>query len=118
MSDTDKTKPTWVQLYQNPEWRVEYHDHVNHECNINPKDVGRYRWFTRGCHYWASDLGNQHVWKRCSKSEQCYRDKANGHARTKLRKDMRNLIKMTRDDIDDCEFLSYPHRHQALWDAN
>lgn len=33
MSDTDKTRPYWVQLVTEP-FRVEVHDHRSHECNL------------------------------------------------------------------------------------
>lgn len=116
MSRTDKTNPTWVKLLQNPQWREEQHDHRNGECILKPitKD---WHYPRVDCGYWVSDLGNQHVWSRHTKSEQMYRQEANGKARNNLRMDMREIMKMAREDIEDCEFLSYPHRHQALWDT-
>jgi hypothetical protein len=118
MSDTDKTKPIWVQLYQNPQYRVEDHDHRHGECDLDANNIVEgYSWHGRGCNFWASNLGNQHIWQRCSKAEQCYRDRANGHARTLLRKQLRELMKTSKEDLEDCEYQSFPHRHQALWDS-
>lgn len=116
MSKTDKTNPLWVKLLQNPEWCEERHDHRNGICDVQPIENG-FRYPHSHCGYWVSDLGNQYVWVRHTKSEQAYRKEANGRARNELRMDMQELRKMTRDDVEDCEFLSYSHRHQALWDA-
>ena len=116
MSKTDNTNPTWIKLLQNPEWREEVHDHRDGICDIElVKKCFEYPRY--GCGYGASDLGNQHVWCRSRRYEQIYRKESNGKARNNLRMDMQELRKMTREDIEDCEFLSYPHRHQALWDA-
>lgn len=125
MSDTDKTKPLWVKLRQNPKWRVELHYHEKNTCDLLPfeesSDVLYSYWSRRkgiSCGYWVSKEGHQHVWGRCSNAEQSYRAEANGKARRQVRHLRREVIKMTREDIYDCEFLSHPHRRSALWDVS
>lgn len=117
MSDTDKTKPYRVKLAQNPEWRVEEHDHRNGQCELDSNNIDFWWKTRRQCGYGFRDSVSQRSWARPSRVEQAYRDQANGKTRTQLRKDMRNLVKSSREDIEDCEFLSYPHRHSAIWDA-
>lgn len=116
VSKTDKTNPLWVKLLQNPEWREERHNHYNGVCDVQPI-THDFHYPHTSCGYWVSNLGTQHVWVRPREHEQLYRIEANGKTRNDLRMAMREIMKMTRDDIEDCEFLSYPHRHQALWDA-
>jgi len=116
VSRTDKTNPLWVKLLQNPEWREEHHNHRNRDCDLGPMTKD-WHYPHNHCDYWISDLGNQHVWIRSSRSEQAYREEANGKARNDLRMAMRDIEKMSREDVEDCEFLSYQHRHQARWDA-
>ena len=101
---------------QNPQWREENHNHERGICDMQANVVECYTWSGRGCCYWANDLGNQHIWAR-GRHEQVYRKEANGHARTTLRSQLRIMMKMSRKDLEDGDFQTFPHRHQALWDS-
>lgn len=119
MSDTDKTKPFWVQLYQNPQWREERHDHRKGECNlVDPIIPQQCDWAPIGCCYWASDEGNQHVWRRNSRIEHIYRNEANGAVRTGLRNLLSEIRKMSREDLEDVTFAKRDHKHGVLWDLH
>lgn len=122
MSDTDKTKPLRVKILQNPEWRKEVHNHEDGICDFYDELIPNVLWTWHNrrsyCGYYASKEGHQHVWARCSNAEQSYRAEANGKARRQVRHLRREVLKMTREDIYDCEFLSHPHRRSALWDVS
>lgn len=115
MSDTDKTKPYWVKLLQNPQWRVVHHNHERHPCDLADENHKRNLWLSRECGY-STSTSARGFYAR-SKSEQVYRDKTNGHARTTLRSQLRTMMKMSREDLEDGDFQSFPHKHQALWDS-
>ena len=117
MSHTDKTQPYWVKLKQNPQDRVEEHDHRKGICDLDPNDNGSYGWTSQYCSYDFSRAAVQTAYQRCSEVEQLYRKKQNGKARGNLRKNLRDIMKTSRADLEDCDYQSFPHRHQALWDA-
>jgi hypothetical protein len=62
MSDTDKTRPAWVQFHDPTNWRVleEHHDHRHGVCNFDewlagkPKD---FKLWWRGCCFSESYYG-------------------------------------------------------------
>jgi hypothetical protein len=119
LSKTDKTHPFWVQIIQNTELQRAVHDHRSGVCDLlKPRD--RRWWFDHNrCHYsvnYYSKVGRK-IFGRCSQAEQSYRAEANGSARTKLRNTMTELRKLIRTDIEDCDFQSFQHKHQALWDV-
>lgn len=119
MSKTDNTQPYWVKLAQNPQERVEYHDHCSRVCDIEdyPWKMQRslYDWRLQHCYYkikvneyWIFN-GRPHV-----KNYRPYHVK---HERAEIRLKIRDLIKMSFEDIYDDEFGNYQHRHSALWEA-
>ena len=121
VSDTDKTKPYWVKLYQNPELRRTRHDHRKGECDID-KYFEEYKqnthWTRRGeCGYWVSFYRDHSgFYAKNSHGEKGYRAEANGADRTNLRIAIRDMLKTSREDLEDNEFQSFPHRHGVQWD--
>lgn len=121
MSDTDKTKPYWVRLKQNPQEARERHDHRDGVCDLDPTDndcygwsgfhghcriVTKDRWPYSNIYYGADRFGWFHS----------YIAKWNGSTRTKLRMARRNILKMNVEDIIDYDVENPRHRHNAIWE--
>lgn len=118
MSNTDKTKPYWVQIMQNRELQIEDHDHRNGICDLDFR-IKPWRDYT-SCNYhirYYSKTGRR-IFGRPSKAEQSYRAEANGSARTKLRNAVSELRKMAIEDVEDWDIVIPRHRHSALWDVD
>jgi hypothetical protein len=115
MSKTDKTRPYWVKL-RDPFEKAKYeiHDHRDGICNFEEQSdniwprkcgytVNYYRWnsgfFSRGPARWL-------------KAEIRI---SNGSARARLRKDIDEMLKLSREDIIDYDSINPCHRHSAVW---
>lgn len=119
VSDTDKTKPYWVQLNQNPEIRRIRHDHSKGpECLIYPireKYYLTFRLWTDYTCWYTTRKGVTiadtvvHRWTRSEKR------KWHNHERMNVRCTMREISKMSFEDIEDSDFQNFPHRHNASW---
>lgn len=118
MSDTDKTKPVWVKLMQNPQVRFEHHNHRSGTCDF---DIRKQPWSDRSqCNYYCRyySRSGRVMYGRASKCEQSYRAEANGSARTRLRNAMSDLRKLDIDAIDEYDIPIVRHRHSALGDCD
>lgn len=132
MSKTDKTHPNWVKLMQNPQWRIEVHDHRHGECDILNKTYCKHVMYGglirctqcglasshHRCYYWFRDGTRTKWWTReGSWGVQMYMTKHIRCDRNATRMSMRKLKKSTRRDIYDSEFGSYQHKHRAIWES-
>ncbi len=121
MSKTDKTRPYWVKINDplSPA-RREYHDHSRGTCDIEDflKIKGE-RWrYLNTCGYdipyygWNGGFYSPAV-GRWAKAEKKVRE---GGARAKLARDRHEMLKMSREDIEDYDVINPRHRHGVLWD--
>lgn len=121
MSKTDKTQPWEVKLRQNPQMRVEDHDHRKGYCDMVDGVIKEHvRWygstyrtcghkFAKEHHYTSGIYGRP-------RSGQFYVQKRNAKERTRVRLAFRDMIKLDADGIEDYDFQNYQHRHSAHWD--
>lgn len=119
MSDTDKTRPMWVQMLDpyNKGWLEEHHNHTNGICDIADADP-RFPWRNRArCNIWPSDkAAHEGIYPRPTRRVAYY---SYGHIR-KSRALWRALRdRVIRGDIDaaDESPRRFSHRHSALWDS-
>ena len=122
MSDTDKTKPYWVQLRQNPQLARERHDHRNSVCDLDYEDNECYGWsgFHSHCRivtkarwpysYSFYGRGSRFGWFHAFVAE------CNGSARAKLRMARHEIRKMAIEDVTDYDIENPRHRHNAIWE--
>lgn len=126
MSDTDKTKPYWVKLWQNPELRREVHYHEKGLCDLSLDDIldrtSGFSYRFRHCYYddpygYCESVKRIYVQHRARSRKRGYVDEWNGHERARWRSTMHELRKMSLEDVKDSDFQNFAHRHSALWDA-
>ena len=119
MSKTDKTDPTWVKALRkdSPEIR-EYHDHRFHPCDIDEVNGDRvFFWMRRGsCGYNVSYYGWHNGFYARPPRGRSYRQEHEGRMRAGWRKARQDMLKLSREDIEDYDVKSYQHRHAALWE--
>jgi len=121
MSKTDKTRPYWVKLLEESPERVESHNHEKGICDLRLPTASGWRAPFRGgdyCYYTVSYYGwNNGFYGRGSarwlKAEIRSR---HGASRAKLRKDISEIKKLSREDIEDYDIINPRPRNGALWD--
>lgn len=117
MSDTDKTKPYWIQALQNSKDREEVHVHYNGVCELEEPNISDLKFSYRRVHcQWKVNWSYRRFCGRRGWFHS-YVDEQNGSQRAKVRMLRREVIKMDRDDIEDIDFQNFPHRHSAIWDS-
>lgn len=119
MSDTDKTRPFWVQMHDpyNKGWREEAHNHANGICDIETSDP-RFPWRNRWhCNFWPSAKANHSgIWGRPTRTLRCYVREETRRERVAWRNLRNRMIKGEWEAAEESP-LTYNHRHSALWDA-
>jgi hypothetical protein len=120
MSKTYKTRPVWVKLRKECPERIEYHDHLDGICNLEDWVANQTTsWWPRKCGYTVSYYGwNNGFFARGAarwlKSEvRIY----HGSVRAGLRKDKHNLLKLSREDIEDYDVINPRARNGAQWNS-
>lgn len=123
MSDTYKTKPTWVKIFKpsKPAIIKEFHDHRNNECDlhkINKRDPFWWRRHYNGqnCGYDVSYYGYHGGFYARPPHGKAYRRMFEGIARAHWRKQRDDMLKLDREAVEDYDVRSYQHRHSALWE--
>lgn len=119
MSKTDKTNPSWVKALRKDSPEItEYHDHSQHACDIDDVKGDRvFYWNRRGsCGYNVSYYGWHNGFYPRPPRGRSYRQEHEGRMRAALRKAKHDMLKLSRDDIEDYDIKSYQHRHSALWE--
>lgn len=121
MSDTDKTKPYWVKLKQNPQWRRERHDHRDGICDLDYNDTNCYGWSDWHGHCRIVTKTKWPDSNRFYKNTRfgwfhSYIDEYNGGARAKLRMARREMLKMDMENLIDYDAENPRHRHNAIWE--
>lgn len=119
MSKTDKTRPTWVKLCDDYKVREEIHDHRDGICNFDEWESNKYSVWPRKCGYTVSYYGwNNGFFSRGPASWLKAEVRArHGAARAKLRKDVHDMLKLRREDIEDYDIVNPRPRNGALWDS-
>lgn len=121
MSKTDKTHPHWVKLAQNPQWRVEDHNHRKGVCdidNFNPKTNNYLSYRRAHCYFWFKKGIRKSIWPReGSWGVKMYTSKHIKSDRNEMRMQIRDWVKSNREDVYDSEFGNYQTRHRAIWEA-
>lgn len=121
MSKTDKTDPYWVKGNDPTQRaRTEYHDHSTGDCDIADAKGREVFWYSRSgnCGYnipyyrWNDGFYSNAV-GRWAKAEKKIRE---GSARTKLARDRHELVKLSRDEIENYDVINPRHRHGVLWE--
>lgn len=120
MSDTDKTRPEWVQLFDpyNKGWLQEHHIHHSNPCDIADwSKSGRWYYSLRRCHYRPSEKAvSEGIYPRPSKAVKYYVYGRVRKERASWRELSSRIIKGDMDAVDASP-LTYNHRHSALWDS-
>lgn len=120
MSDTYKTKPNWVKI-NNPKSSKEvreYHDHRKGVCTIE-EAVGKrpFYWQRRNsCGYDVSFYGYHGGFYARPPGGRFYSRAHEGAMRAAFRKAKDEMLKLSREDLEDYDVKSYQHRHSALWE--
>lgn len=128
MSRTDKTRPYWVQMLDsdNRGWKAEHHDHRTRSCDIHiaykTMRNRRNTWWFIGqrtcCTLWPSTIAaHSGIYARSSAVVKMYRAKDLGKVRGRERAMIRELLKTSREDMIDYDYMPSQHRHNALWEA-
>lgn len=119
MSDTDKTRPTWVQMLDphNRGWATEHHDHSRGGCDIADYDprCGLFGRPTRCCVWPSYTAMNEGIYPRPPKQLEYYVWKAKRRERATWRRLRSELLG---GNLDAAEAVGprYSHRHEGLWD--
>jgi hypothetical protein len=118
MSKTDKTRPYWVKLHDDYRVRIEIHNHEDGICNFDEWYTKKDVW-PRKCGYTVSYYGwNEGFFARGparwlkAEVKEYY-----GSERGNLRKDIHNMLKLSREDVEDYDVINPRHRHGALWNS-
>lgn len=116
MSKTYKTRPDWVKV-KDHKFREERHYHEKGVCDLdfNQPRVFESRCFITVNYYgynagFYSRKGSHARWLKAQVAE------FNGSSRAKLRKDCRELRKLSINDIYDYNMINPRPRNGALWD--
>jgi hypothetical protein len=118
MSRTDKTRPYWVKLLDESSARMEQHYHEDGTCNFDEAVKDLQNVWPRKCGYTVSYYGwNSGFFSRGPaswlKAEVRIR---HGAARAKLRKDVHDMLKLSREEMEDYDIVNPRPRNGALWD--
>ncbi len=122
MSRTYKTDPSWVKIShkRKPSVVKEYHDHRNGECDIRQVANKSPFWWQKvsrqSCGYDVSYYGYHGGFYSRPPGSKAYRREHQGRTRAALRKTKHDLVKLSREDIEDYDIESHQHRHSALWE--
>lgn len=121
MSNTYKTKPSWVKINK-PESSKEVeerHDHRHGICDID-KAVGKYPFYWQRrdgyCGYSVSYYSYHGGFYSRPPRGRSYRQEHEGRMRAGWRKARQDMLKLNSDDIEDYDVKNYQHRHSALWE--
>lgn len=122
MSDTYKTKPSWVKINK-PEHSYEVrerHDHRHGICDIDEAKGSKrpFYWQIRGryCGYDVSYYSWNGGFYARPPYGRVYRHEYEGRMRAGWRKARQDMLKLSREDVEDYDVKSYQHRHSALWE--
>lgn len=121
MSKTFKTRPYWVKMNSNDYANVKKmtHSHEDGVCDVQPLRQGDH--YAKKCGYEVNYYGyNAGVFGRKGADGRWVKTavaKFNGKDRTRLRRDLREMLKLSLDDIEDYDIINPRPRNQALWDA-
>lgn len=116
MSRTFKTDPTWVKLRRDHKARREVHFHENGECDFDEYIKRECSWWPRHCGYTVSYYGWHDGFFARPPRGRSYRQEHEGRMRAGLRKAKHEILKLSREDMEDYDIKSYQHRHSALWE--
>jgi hypothetical protein len=119
MSKTYKTDPAWVKLRRNTRGRIEKHNHEDGTCNFDEwvNNPGKtFSYWPRKCGYTVSYYGWHGGFFARPPHGREYRRLFEGSIRTGWRKARQDMLKLSREDIEDYDVKSYQHRHSALWE--
>jgi hypothetical protein len=121
MSNTYKTKPSWVKINHPESAKTvrEHHDHRFGPCDIDKiTDKTRpfywQRWEAR-CGYDVSYYGYHGGFYSRPPRAKHIRNYYEGGNRAAWRKTSHDLRKLSREDVEDYDVKSYQNRHSALW---
>ena len=122
MSDTDKTRPEWVQVKDptNRGWLEESHRHEKGICDIQDYDerggmTWRNRWLNPRCGMWTSRLAHKEGIYPRRKSVKYYTYAEVRRERAQWRENKDRIRKGDLDAADESPRSHYSHRHSALW---
>lgn len=120
MSDTDKTRPVWVQMLdpRNRGWATEYHDHSRGPCDLADFDPRYSLWIGRRtrCAVWPSRAAaHEGIYPRPPKQLEYYVFKAKRRERATWRRVRAELLGGNLDAADSVP-PTFGHRHEGLWD--
>lgn len=120
MSKTYKTHPSWVKINhpRSSKEVKEHHDHRRGICDIAEATGDRPFYWQRwdSCGYAISYYGYHGGFYARPRRGRSYRQEHEGRMRAGWRKARQDMLKLTFDDIEDYDVISYQHRHAALWE--
>lgn len=120
MSNTYKTKPNWVKINKPQSSREvrERHDHRHGECDIDKIEKERPFWWQNGnsCGYDVSYYSYHGGFYSRPPHGKEIRRLMEGEFRARWRAQRDEMLKLSREDIEDFDVKTYQHRHSALWE--
>jgi hypothetical protein len=122
MSKTYKTSPCWVKV-KDPRFKKsvsEYHDHSHGVCDID-EAVGDSPFYWQRSNGYCGYTTNYYTWNDGFYprpiSSRTYRKKFESRMRCSWRQAKHDMLKLSRDAIEDYDVKSHQHRHSALWET-
>jgi hypothetical protein len=121
MSKTYKTNPSWVKLRRKSSVRQERHNHVNNECNITLPTAGDRQipfWGRNDCYYTVNYYGYNNGFYGRGRGSWVRAEirLRHGADRARLRRDSHEMLKLSREDIQDYDVVNPRPRNGVLWD--
>lgn len=121
MSDTDKTRPVWVQMLDpyNKGWLEEHHEHYKNPCDIEDSDP-KWPWIgrkTRCSRRPSRQADREGIYPQRKRVKKYYVYKHTRHERAVWRELQGRILGGDILAAEKSPRGSYSHRHSAIWDA-